>query len=183
MYEELTQQRTRIENLEPEIASDFEKIADINGEHAKTNSKGLKYFDRTDLQAALDQYPEIFGWIENPENYFNELTKISKKKKEGMTISLVEFEKYHREVMDAFETILHAVHSQFGDTFSADEHTAFRKAKGRKNFTFLKSNGTLIDRFSMRTNNKDESIAPRKSYFVDRSSKLEQNTEEHLGRL
>ena len=95
MYEELTQQRTRIENLEPEIASDFEKIANISGEHAKTNSKGLKYFDRSDLQAALDQYPEIFGWIENPENYFNELTKISKKKKEGMTISLVEFEKYH----------------------------------------------------------------------------------------
>ena len=135
MYEELTQQKTRIENLENEIASDFERIVSISGEQAKTNSDGDKYFDITDFQAALEKYPEIFSWIENPENYFNEMTKTNKKKKELMTISLVEFENYHREVMEAFDTILNAVHSRFGEKFSTDEHAAFRQKTRRLNST------------------------------------------------
>lgn len=147
MYEELTQQKTRIENLENEIASDFERIVNISGEQAKTNDDGDKYFDRTDFQAALEKYPEIFSWIENPENYFNEMTKTNKKKKELMTISLVEFENYHREIMEAFDTILNAVHSRFGEKFSTDEHAAFRQKTRRLNST-LKSQHTLVDRFS-----------------------------------
>ena len=147
MYEELTQQKTRIENLENEIVSDFERIVSISGELPKTDKDGNKYFDRNDFQAALEKYPEIFSWIENPENYFNEMTKTNKKKKELMTISLVEFENYHKEVMEAFDTILNAVNSRFGERFSTDEHAAFRQKTRRLNST-LKSQHTLVDRFS-----------------------------------
>ena len=121
MYEELTQMRTRIENLEDEIASDFERIVNVSGDPAKTDLGGNKYFDRDDFNAALVQYPEIFGWIENPENYFNEMTKSNAKKNQLKTISLADFEDYHKEVMEAFDICLKNLHSRFGDRFSTDE--------------------------------------------------------------
>ena len=71
-------------------------------------------FDREDFNAALVQYPEIFGWIENPENYFNEMTKLKNEKNKLKTISLEEFEEYHREVIEAFETILNSMQNRFG---------------------------------------------------------------------
>ena len=126
MYEELTQQKTRIENLENEIVSDFERIVSISGELPKTDKDGNKYFDRNDFQAALEKYPEIFSWIENPENYFNEMTKLNNEKNKLKTISLEEFEEYHKEVMEAFETMINSMQNRFGDKFSPDEQADLR---------------------------------------------------------
>ena len=41
MYEELTQQRTRIENLEKDITSDFDRIANVRDLQPKTDKNGL----------------------------------------------------------------------------------------------------------------------------------------------
>ena len=109
MYEELTQVKTRIENLESDVVNDFEKIVNIRGGKPKTDYAGKKFFEREDFDQALIEYPELFGWIENPENYFNEMTKMNAKKQQLKTISLEDFENYHRDVMDSYDRILNMV--------------------------------------------------------------------------
>lgn len=107
MYEELTQMKTRINDLETEVIADFERIVNVRG-NPKTID-GNKYFDREDFDQALINYPEIFAWIENPENYFNEMTKMNAKKNALKTISLADFESYHKDVMDSFEKVIKMV--------------------------------------------------------------------------
>ena len=90
------------------------------------------------------------------------MTKTNKKKKELMTISLAEFENYHKEVMEAFDTVLNAVHSRFGEKFSTDEIAAFRQKTRRLNST-LKSQHSLVDRFSRTKPFAEEPMDPLKS--------------------
>jgi len=106
--------KTRINDLETEVIADFERIVNVSGGKPKTDFAGNKYFDREDFDQALIKYPEIFAWIENPENYFNEMTKMNAKKNALKTISLNDFESYHKDVMDSFERVIQMVQGQFG---------------------------------------------------------------------
>ena len=109
MYEELTQMKTRINDLEADVVNDFERIVNVLGGVPKTDNMGNKFFDREDFDQALIEYPELFAWIENPENYFNEMTKMNAKKQQLKTISLEDFENYHRDVMESYDRMMEMV--------------------------------------------------------------------------
>ena len=49
------------------------------------------------------------------------MTKLKNEKNKLKTISLEEFEEYHREVIEAFETILNSMQNRFGKQLSPDE--------------------------------------------------------------
>ena len=54
------------------------------------------------------------------------MTKLNNEKNKLKTISLEEFEEYHREVMEAFETMINSMQNRFGDKFSPDEQADLR---------------------------------------------------------
>ena len=49
------------------------------------------------------------------------MTKLKNEKNKLKTISLEEFEEYHREVIESFETILNSMQNRFGEQLSPDE--------------------------------------------------------------
>ena len=163
MYEELTQMKTRINDLEADVVNDFERIVNVLGGVPKTDKQGNKFFDREDFDQALIEYPELFAWIENPENYFNEMTKMNAKKQQLKTISLEDFENYHRDVMESYDRMMEMVQNQFGEHFNHEEISAFRRRN--KNVSVqLRSQVTILDRFSK----KNDNMSPDRNNSVKR---------------
>lgn len=75
----------------------FMQLATVNGkEKSKTNEKGQKsvYFDQADFSKARIEYPELFEWLDYPEQYVETFLKQLDDNREKM-IKAEELENYH----------------------------------------------------------------------------------------
>ena len=74
MYEELLQTKMNISSRQEEIITDqFNQFVNILGD-PKIDEDGEEFFDRDDYNEASKTNPKLVEWIENPQNYFNEMT-------------------------------------------------------------------------------------------------------------
>ena len=111
MYEELMQ--TRIGHHQEEtIAEDFDKFVKARG-NPKKDSDGGVYFDIDDFNQALKDEPEIFKWIEDPLNYFNEITKQNEQRRNMMKVNRDDVMEYHKRVVNSYDRIIEMINREF----------------------------------------------------------------------
>ncbi len=79
MYGELLQVKMHYNADSEELTRQtFNQLVTVNGvEKVKTDEKGKKYayFDLADFQKARLQYPELFEWLDYPEQYIETFLK------------------------------------------------------------------------------------------------------------
>lgn len=62
------------------------------------------YFDFEDYQTAREQTPELFEWLDYPEQYVEQFVR--NQERGQATVRLEDFEMYHDQVQDALKRII-----------------------------------------------------------------------------